>query len=88
LGLRIFQENICIYVTFSLIYHILNPYNPTKIHKQKFIGIKPNLKDKRLVHIFQFQNSNIYIWRIYVIFFYVDVLLFKLGILIQWQILA
>jgi hypothetical protein len=32
-GLKFFQEFFCIYVTFPLIYHILNPYNPTKIHK-------------------------------------------------------
>jgi hypothetical protein len=54
LGLRFFQENVCIYVTFPLVYHILNPYNPTKIHKQKCVGIKPTSKDKKPVHIFQF----------------------------------
>jgi hypothetical protein len=61
LGLRFFQEIFFIYVTFPLIYHILNPYNPTKIHKQKCISIKPTSKDKKPIHIFQFQDSNIYI---------------------------
>jgi hypothetical protein len=42
--------------------------------------------NKRPIHIFQLQKSKLYMWKIYVIIFYVDVFLFKLKILIQWQI--
>jgi hypothetical protein len=43
-------------------------------------------KNKRTIHIFQLQSPILYIWRIHVIFFNVDISLFKLGILIQWKI--
>jgi hypothetical protein len=42
--------------------------------------------NKRPIHIFQLQKSIFYIWKIHVIISYVDVLLFKLRILIQWKI--
>jgi hypothetical protein len=35
---------------------------------------------------FNFKSLILYIWRTHVIFFYVDVFLFKFKILIQWKI--
>jgi hypothetical protein len=42
--------------------------------------------NKRLVHIFQLQKFNILYLEIHVIKFYVYFFLFKLKILIQWEI--
>jgi len=57
---------------------------PKIIHKQKCICIK--LQTKTQYIFFNFKSPILYIWRIYVIFFYANVFIFKVRILIHWEI--
>ncbi len=57
---------------------------PKTIHKQKCICIKLQTKNQYI--FFNFKSPIFYIWRIYVIIFYVNVFILKVRILIHWEI--